>query len=659
MRAVLQGVVLKSVVALGMCSAAFAADSIREAPRRLKPAEVGVGTLVSDFTATDFRGEPVSLSAIRGERGTLIALTSTSCPLCQKYVPTLARIEESCRERGIGVVFLNPIASDRSEKIGAAIETHGLEGPYIHDQDETLARSLGALTTTEVFLLDAAGTLVYRGAIDDQYGFGYALNEPRESYLEAAIDALLAGRRPEVAATTAPGCELWSPESVAEARSDIPVTWHERVSRIVQQNCQECHRDGGLGPFPLETADEVIAHAGMIRRVVSRGLMPPWFAGPVEGQEPGHWANDRSLSERDREDLLAWLEGDRALGDPENGPLPLSFTDEWQIGEPDLVVQIPKPMAIQATGQMPYQHATIETTFDEEKWVQAVEIRPTNRAVVHHVLVFVRMPGAEKVRNRDGFFAAYVPGNDHQIYPDGLARRLPAGASLVFQLHYTPIGTAAEDQTRLALRFAEEPPTHLIRTTGIYNGKIAIPPGASNHAETASITVPSDVKLLGFMPHMHLRGKAFRYDLIKRDDSRRTLLDVPAYDFNWQLEYRLSEPLDVDRGSKLEVTGWYDNSAENPANPDPTITVEWGDQTDDEMLIGYIEYYVPGEPIAAEDDPADGDDPVSQRFRRVDRNGDGQVSREELPLERVFARLDLDTDGFITLEEARQGLRRR
>lgn len=658
MQRVLQLLSVVVVTAGVAASAGAAVDSVREAPRRLKGAEAGVGRFVPDLAATDFRGEPVRLSEVRGERGLLIALTSTSCPLCQKYAPTLAAIETTCREKGIGVVFLNPIASDRPEKIAAVIETHSLEGPYIHDRDESLARSLGALTTTEVFLIDAAGTLVYRGAIDDQYGFGYARNEPRKTYLLDAIEALKAGRRPEVAATTAPGCELWSPESVADAGSDVPVTWHERVSRIVQANCQECHREGGLGPFPLETADEVIAHAGMIRRVVSRGQMPPWFAGPVEGQSPGHWANDRSLSERDRKDLLAWLAGDRALGDPANGPLPVQYPEEWQIGEPDLVVQIPEPKAIKATGQMPYEYAAVETTLEEDRWIQAVEIQPTNRAVVHHVLVFVRLPGEKRVENRDGFFAAYVPGNDHQVYPEGLARRLPAGAKLVFQLHYTPIGTATEDQTRLGLRFSETPPTHLVRTTGIYNGKIAIPPGASNHAETASITVPDDVKLLAFMPHMHLRGKAFRYDLVEGDDSRQTILDVPAYDFNWQLEYRLSEPLDVARSSKLVVTGWYDNSADNPANPDPTITVNWGDQTDEEMLIGYIEYYVPGDPVVA-DGTSTGDDPIARRFRRVDRDGDGKVSREELPLERLFGRLDQDEDGFVSLEEARAVLGKR
>lgn len=287
-----------------------------------------------------------------------------------------------------------------------------------------------------------------------------------------------------------------------------------------------------------------------------------------------------------------------------------------------------------------------------------MEIQPTNRAVVHHVLVFVRPKGLGRILNRDGFFAAYVPGNDHQIYPEGLARRLPAGAELVFQLHYTPIGTATEDQTRLAVRFADEPPTHEVRVTGVINRKIAIPPGASHHAETAGITVPDDVKLLAFMPHMHLRGKAFRYELVERDDSRKTILDVPAYDFNWQLEYRLSEPLDVARGSRIEVTGWYDNSADNPANPDPTVTVNWGDQTDDEMLIGYLEYYVPGDPVAA-DGTATDDDSVAWRFHRADRNGDGKVSREELPLPRLFDRLDQDEDGFVSLEEARAVLGKR
>lgn len=330
------------------------------------------------------------------------------------------------------------------------------------------------------------------------------------------------------------------------------------------------------------------------------------------------------------------------------------------IGKPDVVKQIPEPISIKATGRMPYKHVRVKTDFKEDRWVQAVEIQPTSPAVVHHVLVFIQDGSARgSVDERSGFFAAYVPGNSYQIYPEGLAKRLPAGASLVFQLHYTPNGKATTDQTRLAIKFADEQPKHMIRNIGVANHRISIPPGADNHPEQASLRVPSDVKLLAFMPHMHLRGKAVRYDLVLPNGERQSLLDIPRYDFNWQLEYRLADPLEVPQGSNLEVYAWYDNSKNNPANPDPTTTVRWGPQTEDEMLIGYVEYYIPSESIEDIEDSSSAKSPPRDKmleriFQRADRDGDGKVTPEEFPRERVFQRIDLNSDGLITLEELRE-----
>ncbi|MGB8169217.1 MAG: histidine kinase, partial [Chthoniobacteraceae bacterium] len=301
-------------------------------------------------------------------------------------------------------------------------------------------------------------------------------------------------------------------------------------------------------------------------------------------------------------DLLAWLDAGKPLGDPKDAPLARSFPKDWQIGAPDVVLQIPQPIAVKAEGTMPYQIATVETNFAEDRWVRAFEVQPTAREVVHHVLIFV----ATGDRNRDvegdgsgGFFAAYVPGNDHVTYPNGFAKPLPAGAKLRFQIHYTPNGTATRDQMKLGLIFAKEAPQHIIHVAGIGNHRLNIPPGAAHHPESAVIPIPADVKLLAFMPHMHLRGAAFRYEAILPDGTVRTLLDVPRYDFNWQLSYRYAEPPTLPRGSKVRATGWFDNSANNPANPDPTKTVKWGPQTFDEMMLGYVEYYLPDEKPAA------------------------------------------------------------
>ena len=255
---------------------------------------------------------------------------------------------------------------------------------------------------------------------------------------------------------------------------------------------------------------------------------------------------------------------------------------------------------------MPYQNVIVDTNFSEEKWVRAIEVQPTAREVVHHVLVFVIEPGKFPKRgnigdegDRGGFLAAYVPGNSFEVYPDGFAKHVPAGAKMLFQIHYTPNGKATSDQVRVGLCFSKNPPQHIVRVAGVANHHIAIPPGASDHAEVAAIPVPKEVTLLALMPHMHLRGKAFRFEVVLPDGQTRTLLDVPRYDFNWQLSCRYAEPPTLPAGSRIRATGWFDNSEKNPANPDPNKTVRWGQQTTDEMMLGYVEYYLIEEPPRA------------------------------------------------------------
>ncbi len=578
---------------------------VRQAPRLLRAVEHGVGRLVPDVALTDLNGKSVRLSDFKAKRALVIALTSPSCPLSQKFAPTLAKLEDEWRARGVAFMFVNPVAADAALDCKAAAKAHGFDGPVIRDLNGALARTLGALTTTDAFVLDAARTLVYRGAVDDQYGLGYSQDAPRHRYLTDALTATLASKSPPTAATWAPGCEL-DLKAAKPVASPTKATYHGRIARLVQSQCVECHRAGGVAPFSLETRDDLVARAGAIRRVIEQGTMPPWFAAPPQAGEPSPWVNDRSLVAADKAELLAWLGSDRATGEAREAPLPRKWPTEWALGTPDAVLQIPKPLAVKATGTMPYQRAVIETNFAEAKWVQAMEVQPTAKAVVHHVLVFVMKPGAGRGRERleegEGFFAAYVPGNSHNIYRDGLAKPLPAGASLLFQIHYTPNGTATEDQTRIGLVFAKQPPEHVVRTIGIGQFALRIPPGADNHPEVGKLPVVFDATILSFMPHMHVRGKAFRYELIQPNGTRRTLLEVPRYDFNWQLAYRLAEPISVPRGSRLEATGWFDNSAKNPANPDPTKTVRWGPQTYEEMLLGYLEYFVNNERPRAEAD---------------------------------------------------------
>lgn len=570
-------------------------------PTLAKPGDVGVGRQIPNPTVRTLDGVTRRLADLAGTNGLVIALTSTTCPVSRRYTPSLQRLQAELAGQGIGFLWVNPFGSEAASEVGAYLAARGLSpASYAHDTEKALSAAIGARTTTEVFLLDAARTLVYRGAVDDQYGIDYSLDAPKARFLRDAVSALLAGERPGIAATHPPGCEIDLP-SAPEAKP-VDLTWHRDISRLLQQHCVDCHHEEGIAPFALDDLDEVEDRARVIRRVIEEGTMPPWSAAPPAPGQESPWANDRTLSDRDKSDLLAWLGApERPAGDPADAPAPRVFAKGgWLHGEPDAVFAFDQPVPVQAEGKMPYVNVTVPTRLAEDRWIEGFEILPGAREVVHHILVFAvdpEKPG-ERFSEIGGYFALYVPGTGAERFPAGFAKRLPAGATLRFQMHYTPNGTATEDLTRIGFHFADEPPRYEVKVTSVPNTRISIPAGAGNHEETATRPAPFDMTVMGFLPHLHLRGKAFRYEVIGPDGTAQTLLEVPRYDFNWQLYYRLKEPLFLPRGTPVRATAWYDNSPSNPANPDPSRTVRWGPQSEDEMMIGYIEYFVPVEEAA-------------------------------------------------------------
>lgn len=652
-----------------LAAPAFAEESksIREAPVVRHAPTVGVGSMIANPTAKDVAGKDVSISTKMGEKGLAIALTSTTCPVSKKYGTTWSKLEGEFAKKGINVLYVNATPSDSKASIDEFVKANGLKGSYVHDV--AFAKALGATSTAEVILVDAKRTIVYRGAVDDQYGLGYQLAAPKKTYLIDAVAAMLSGRQAAPAATSAPGCEL----DIGKATTNTTVTYHNRISRIIQANCIDCHREGGVGPFKMESPEDLISHAGMIRKVVDKGIMPPWFATAPAVGEHTPWSNDRRLVDADKADLLNWLSGDRAVGNPADAPLGRTYTDGWTIGKPDAVYQIPKPFNIIADGQMPYQNVTFDPKITEDHWVSAVEVRPTDPAVVHHVLIFLLHNGDDPMADpgmdeRRGFFAAYVPGNNVLSYPDGYAKKLRKGDRFRIQIHYTPNGTATQDQLRFGVKYAEKDPQYEVKVSGLANPMMRIPPGAARHAQRAIIKVAEDVDVIGFLPHMHVRGVGARYEVTGPDGKTTMPLDVPHYDFNWQLHYKLAEPMRIKAGSTFTFTGWFDNSTGNPANPDPKKLVRWGPQTSDEMLLGYVEYIVPAGSNAAK-----GYGPLhaigfdrEAVFKDVNVSGTGKITFEEfskfvqplsprlrdpLILRLAFDRLDKNKDGFIDKDE--------
>lgn len=683
---------------------------VRQGPKLLIPGEHGVGRFVPDIEFVDIEGRKQSLHGDDKNRFTVIALTSTSCPISKKYLPTLVDLHRDFAPQGIRFILVNCVATDKLEEIKTAASQFQPNIEYVFDKDSQFLSTLPATSTTDVFLLDSSHTVFYHGAIDDQYGFGYSIDTPRYYYLRDALSAAVAQRSILISATAAPGCVL---ESKSKPTQSTEVTYHNQISRLLQRHCVECHREGGVGPFKLDTYEDAVAHASMIREVLDRGIMPPWFAAPSFRPQPqarssspaepqaepsprsqpsshaekSPWINDRSLSGMEKQELFAWLDNKMPEGDPKESPAPRTYADGWLIGKPDAVFEFASPVKVKATGTMPYQNILVDTHLEQDHWVQAIEVRPGNPSVVHHVLVFIQGgdeaegPRDDAEDERGGYWGVYVPGNSTLVYPAGYAKRIPKGAKLRFQMHYTPNGTATEDSTRIGLVFAKEDPKHEVRVAGIVNRGFRIPAGADNHPVVGSIkNIPADVQVLAFLPHMHLRGKAARYDLIS-DGESRTMLDIPRYDFNWQLLYRYAEPVAIKAGDTLQFTAWYDNSSDNPANPDPNKEVRWGPQTFDEMHLGYVEYVVPGAK-PGEPNPLSprnrirgaiqnlfGRSGVSQAnmgdtlFQQLDGDGDGKVTRDEVKAKysnnpaastTIFDRLDTDQNGQLNREELRK-----
>ncbi len=399
---------------------------------------------------------------------------------------------------------------------------------------------------------------------------------------------------------------------VGQTASQTAPTFYKDLLPILQDHCQSCHRGGEVAPMPLETYAQVKAWAPAIAHAVETKMMPPWFADP----RYGHFANDPSLSEQQITEIVAWANAGAPSGDPHDAPPARKWTTGWNIPEPDLVMKMSKAVQIPARGDVEYTYEIVATHFSEDRWVQMAEFRAGSPAHVHHAVVYIRPPNSEWLRHApvgkpftastltdpdekrqahettSDLLLVYAPGSSPDLWPDGMAKFVPSGSDLVFQMHYTSNGTPDSDQSSIGLVFAKSPPKQRVITLQLNNHALIIPPGADDFRVEVQGTLPNDATLLSLFPHMHLRGKRFEYDIVHDDGSIEVLLRV-NYHFHWQLSYKLAEPRLLKAGTKLRAIAWYDNSRNNPHNPDPTKTVTWGDQTSDEMMVGFFDVAVP------------------------------------------------------------------
>lgn len=601
------------------CATTRAADGDSSSPNTPDklPDNRGVMQRLSNFTLDDaVSGRSVMLFGFMGKKAVVLVFLGVDCPVGNLYASRLVELNKEYAPKGVVFLGVNSNASEGKEAIARYAKEYGITFPVLKDSGNGVADSALVERTCETLVLDGAARVRYRGAIDDQYIQGKSKDRPTHNYVRDALDDLIAGRPVKVASSPVAGCLIErttakpvlkakprirgaAPEiarAIDEAEAAHPIdpgkpTYSGRVAAIIADKCQSCHRPGQVAPFALLTYDDARRKAAMIKEVVDDRRMPPWQADPRHGV----FQNDRGLSASDRSALLAWVDQGAPLGDPAAMPPPRTYPDSWTIGKPDVVFEIPEPYYVPAQGVISYVHFPVPTGWKEDHYIQAAEAVPGDRSVVHHIIVYTMDRTKKNAAGRPELvhFCAYAPGDLPTILPEGTAKKIPAGVDLVFQIHYTPNGKVRVDRSKVGLILAKSKPQREAFTVSIANTDFLIPARAGDVAVASSFVTPADVRLISFLPHMHLRGKDFKYTITRPGEKPFVALSVPAYDFAWQSNYILKEPLNLPKGTRVDCLAHFDNSPANPYNPDPNQLVRWGEQTFEEMMIGFLDMDVP------------------------------------------------------------------
>ncbi len=594
---------------------------------------------------------------------TVVYFFSTECPLARLYAQRLIELHSQFAPK-VRFVGVNSTTQDSMPDVKSFAMDLAVPFPLAKDYGNKVADQYGATRTAEVFLLDSKMEIAYQGRIDDQYSPGVSRSKADRHFLKDAIEAVLAGNEIALAQTDAVGCLIGKEKRSIE---NPTVTYTKQISRLIQSHCIECHRRDQIGPFSLEDYEEVKGWAEMMVEVTQNRRMPPWHAT----REHLQFKNERFLTENELKLFSDWLEQGTPYGDATQLPKPRSFVEGWRLPKkPDQIVEMKdKPFVVPAAGTVEYQYFVVDPGFTSDKWIWAAEVIPGNRSVVHHSIVFIRPPDGARFRGL-GWLAAYVPGQGMPQFKPTHATFVPAGSKFVFQQHYTPTGTQQTDITKIGVMFANRDQlTHEVYTLAAMNQEFEIPAGEPSHGVRSSIPrFPKDGAIVSFAPHMHYRGKAFQL-FCSIAGTEKQLIDVPAYDFNWQHTYQPAEPIPFADIEKISCRFQFDNSPENPFNPDPSKTVTWGDQTWEEMAVAFFEV---AQPIDSEDAaPSPADPPPKEKvvvnndkveafvndfFERFDADSNDELVRDELPrsIRRFgFWQYDLDSDGILTRDELR------
>lgn len=582
-----------------------------------------IGRPVHDIRLETLEGLETSLYQDQGDSEILVlAFTQVGCPVALRYGPTLARLHETYGDRGVRFLGIDASIQDTGEEV--AEQSERLELPFqVHlDPRQELLQALDVEKSTEVFVIDGEKRLRYRGAIADQFGVGTVKAENQHAFLEDAIEAVLAGKAPKIMATDAPGCIITRLET-EQTLAAMPdrITYHEHIAPILQETCVPCHREGQVAPFPLTSYDDALGWSSMMSYVIKEQIMPPWY---MSDHFDGEFVGQRSLSPRDEALLLKWIDSDKPEGDPALAPPPKTWPGGWAMQDFDMVLHgdmaitwradnflEPLPAdgyLVPSEAALQYVEFASSHVFEEERWVTGLELIPTATSVVHHIGAFIIEPDmVQRIKRGDlkrrrgkkpldeqvelvgvGFFGFYGPGAGPREYPEGYAKRIPKGAMMRFQVHYTADGTAHYDRPHMALRFAKTPPKYEVVTGSASNEAFELAPGESHRQVRAIRQIDRDMELVSLMPHMHYRGRQFRFLLRYPNGQVQSLLNVD-YRFDWQRTYSPRSPIKLPAGSSIICSGIMDNSDANQWNPDPDAKVIFGKQSWDEMFLGYFD----------------------------------------------------------------------
>jgi hypothetical protein len=531
---------------------------------------------VDNFALLDQAGKYHDLYYLSDAKAVVLMTHDDECAAVSKALPALEQAKTSYASRGVEFLMIN--TQDDRDAVAATLK--GSSIPVLMDDTHLVSESLQLTHAGEVLVIDPKGWKVaYRGPLDKAKA-GNAL-------LTGALDSVLAGQPVKKAQIAARGCAV---KVAKHSNAGAKVSYAEQIAPMLIDNCVTCHRTGGIGPWQMASYDTVKGFAPMIREVVRTKRMPPWHADP----HVGVWNGDRSLSVEQKQTLVHWIESGAPRG---KGPDPLADLhktwSEWAFGKPDMVIQVPE-FDVPATGIVDYKRYVVPNTLGRDVWVRATDVIPGDRTVVHHVIVGVYDPALPErqrmISMSSPSLGAYVPGNGPTLYPQDTGVFVRKDESFAFQVHYTSTGKATHDATRFGLYLRDAAPTYEFKTVALANPRISIPPNTKQHAETIAQQFPRDIILYKLTPHSHFRGTASDFVAIYPDGKQETLLSVPKYDFNWQTTYTLATPKQIPAGTKIVHTTVYDNSSQNPANPDPNRTVPWGEQSFDEMLYGVVQF---------------------------------------------------------------------